>query len=101
MIARTWHGVTHASKANEYLDYLQKTGVAEYQKTEGNKGVYVLRRVEGDQAHFLLLTLWESEDAIKRFAGSDIEKAKYYPEDEAFLLELEPKVLHYDVLVKP
>jgi heme-degrading monooxygenase HmoA len=101
MIARTWHGVTQVSKANEYLDYLKRTGVAEYEKTEGNRGVYVLQRVDGDQAHFLLLTLWESEDAIKRFAGSEIEKAKYYPEDEKFLLELEPNVTHYEVLVKP
>jgi len=101
MIARTWHGVTQVSKADEYLDYLKRTGVAEYKKTEGNRGVYVLQRVDGDQAHFLLLTLWESEDAIKRFAGSEIEKAKYYPEDEKFLLELEPNVTHYEVLVKP
>ena len=101
MIARTWHGVTQASKANEYLDYLNRTGVAEYKKTEGNRGVYVLQRVEGHRAHFLLLTLWDSEDAIKRFAGSEIEKAKYYPEDEKFLLELEPNVTHYEVLVKP
>lgn len=57
--------------------------------------------VEGDLAHFLLLTLWQSEDAIKRFAGSEMEKAKYYPEDEMFLLELEPKVMHYEVLVQP
>jgi heme-degrading monooxygenase HmoA len=101
MIARTWHGVTQVSKADEYLDYLKRTGVAEYKKTEGNRGVYVLQRVDGDQAHFLLLTLWESEDAIKRFAGSEIEKAKYYPEDEKFLLELEPNVTHYEVLVQP
>jgi len=101
MIARTWHGVTQVSKADEYLDYLKRTGVAEYKKTEGNRGVYVLQRVDGDQAHFLLLTLWESEEAIKRFAGSEIEKAKYYPEDEKFLLELEPNVTHYEVLVKP
>jgi len=101
MIARTWHGVTQVSKADEYLDYLKRTGVAEYKKTQGNRGVYVLQRVDGDQAHFLLLTLWESEDAIKRFAGSEIEKAKYYPEDEKFLLELEPNVTHYEVLVQP
>ena len=99
MIARTWHGVTQVSKADEYLDYLKRTGVAEYKKTEGNRGVYVLQRVDGDQAHFLLLTLWESEEAIKRFAGSEIEKAKYYPEDEKFLLELEPTVTHYEVLL--
>ena len=100
MIARTWHGVTDASKVNEYLDYLNETGVPEYKQTEGNRGVLVLRRVEEDRAHFLLLTLWESEAAIKRFAGSEIEKAKYYPEDEEFLLELEPTVTHYEVLVQ-
>jgi heme-degrading monooxygenase HmoA len=99
MIARTWHGVTKASKADEYLDYLNKTGVPEYRSTKGNLGVYVLRRFEENQAHFLLLTMWESEDAIKGFAGSDIEKAKYYPEDEEFLLELEPAVTHYDVML--
>jgi heme-degrading monooxygenase HmoA len=100
MIARTWHGVTDASKAEEYFDYLNKTGVPEYRTTEGNLGVYVLRRIEGDRAHFLLLTLWESADAIRKFAGSDIERAKYYPEDERFLLELEPTVTHYEVLSK-
>lgn len=101
MIMRTWHGITDASKADEYLDYLNRTGVAEYRATQGNLGVYVLRRIDGNSAHFLLLTLWESEEAIKRFAGAEMEKAKYYPEDEQFLLELEPTVTHYDVLVKP
>ena len=101
MIARTWHGMVDSSRADEYLDYLNKTGIPEYRETKGNLGVYVLRRMEGAKAHFLLLTLWESEDAIKRFAGADIEKAKYYPEDEQFLLELEPTVTHYEVLVTP
>jgi heme-degrading monooxygenase HmoA len=101
MIARTWHGMTAASKADEYLDYLNKTGVPEYRATLGNLGVYVFRRIEGNMAHFLLLTLWESEEAIKRFAGPNMEKAKYYPEDEHYLLELEPNVTHYEVLVKP
>ena len=101
MIARTWHGITDASKADEYVEYLNKTGVTEYRATQGNLGVYVLRRIEGNIAHFLLLTLWETEEAIKRFAGSDMEKAKYYPEDEQFLLELEPTVTHYEVMVMP
>jgi heme-degrading monooxygenase HmoA len=98
MIARTWHGMTEASKADEYLEYLDKTGVPGYRATQGNLGVYVLRRIEGDRAHFLLLTLWQSEEAIQRFAGPDIEKARYYPEDEQYLLELEPTVQHYEVM---
>jgi len=101
MIARTWHGMTPASKSDEYMDYLNRTGIPEYRATPGNLGVYVFRRIEAGKAHFLLLTLWESEDAIKRFAGSDMEKAKYYPEDERYLLELEPNVTHYEVLVEP
>jgi heme-degrading monooxygenase HmoA len=101
MIARTWHGVTPASKAEEYLGYLQETGVAELRATEGNRGVYVLRRIEGDQAHFLLISLWESLEAISRFAGQDVEIARYYPRDAEFLVELEPGVTHYEVLVSP
>ena len=101
MIARIWRGVTSSSKADEYLDYLNKTGIADYQATEGNQGVYVLRRVEADRAHFLLLTLWESLDAIKRFAGPDFDKARYYPEDDEYLLEREPTVDHYEVEAKP
>jgi heme-degrading monooxygenase HmoA len=101
MIARTWHGVTDAADANEYFAYLKRTGVAEYQASVGNRGVYVLRQVEGDRAHFLLLTLWESVESIKEFAGPDVEEAKYYPEDEKYLLEMEAKVTHYEVLLKP
>ena len=51
--------------------------------------------------HFLLLSLWESMDSIRAFAGDEVERARYYPEDEGFLLELEPHVTHYDVLVRP
>ena len=101
MIARAWHGATPADKADIYLDYLNKTGVQEYKDTEGNRGVYVLRRIEGDVAHFLLISLWESYDAIRKFAGDDIEASHYYDEDREFLLELEPKVVHYDVLDAP
>jgi heme-degrading monooxygenase HmoA len=101
MIARLWHGVTPAEKANEYMNFLNRTGVPDYKATEGNQGVYVLRRIEGSEAHFLLVSLWESKEAIARFAGEEIEKAYYYPEDKDFLLEFEPTVQHYEVLVKP
>lgn len=45
-------------------------------------GAWVLRRMDGDTAHFLTLSFWESRDAIVAFAGADIEVAKYYAEDE-------------------
>jgi len=99
MIVRMWHGVTEAAKSEEYLDYLGETGVPDYRATEGNLGVYVLRRNEGERAHFLTMSFWESLEVIKAFAGSDPERARYYPEDERFLLDFEPNVEHYEVLV--
>ena len=101
MIARTWHGAVPTEKADAYHDYLLTTGVPDYQQTPGNRGVYVFRRTEGDTAHFLLLTLWDSLDAIREFAGDDVERARYYPEDADYLLDLEPTVTHYDVLASP
>ena len=98
MIARVWHGITPASKAEDYRRYMLDTAVKELQAVPGNRGVYFLRRIEGDIAHFQFITLWDSYDAIRRFAGENFERAVYYPEDKAFLLELEPHVTHYEVL---
>ena len=96
-----WHEVTAAEKADTYLDYLNETGVTDYRETEGNRGVYVLRRIGGDKAHFLTVSFWGSIEEVKAFAGPDPEKARYYPKDEGFLLEFEPQVKHYDVVTGP
>jgi quinol monooxygenase YgiN len=101
MIARIWHGITPESKSDEYYDYILKTGVAEVGAKEGNLGVYVFRRIHDKQAEFLFMSLWESFDAIRRFAGPDIERAVYYPKDKEFLIQLEPSVNHYEVLAHP
>lgn len=99
MIARTWHGRVRASKAEAYYAYLQRTGLADYQATPGNRGVIVQLRIEGDAAHFVLTTFWDSIDSIKRFAGQNYEVARYYPEDDEYLLEREPHVTHAEVLM--
>jgi heme-degrading monooxygenase HmoA len=101
MIARVWKGVTLEAKAEAYLKYLQDTGVKEYQATPGNQGVYVLRRIGNGQAEFVLISLWESYEVIVKFAGDEIERAVYYPEDKEYLLSLEPTVTHYEVLMSP
>jgi heme-degrading monooxygenase HmoA len=98
MIGRIWRGVVREKDKDTYYTYLQETGLKEYASVPGNKGVFVLRQVKRGTAEFTLLTLWESWDAIKAFAGPDYEKAVYYPEDEKFLLKLEPRVTHYEVL---
>ena len=101
MIARVWHGMVLEEQADAYHAYLLRTGVPDLQATPGNRGVYVLRQVEGPHAHFVLMSLWDSLEAIRAFAGDDVERARYYPEDASYLLELEPAVTHYEVLVAP
>lgn len=98
MIARIWHGITPLEKAEEYVAYLNRTGMPDYRATQGNLGAYLLKRREGNQVHFLTVTFWDSEESIRKFAGEDIEKARYYPEDAEFLLEMEPQVTHYEVV---
>jgi heme-degrading monooxygenase HmoA len=100
MIARSWAGATRAADADTYLEYLHATGLAEYRATPGNRGVLALRRIVGDRAEFLLLTLWESEEAIRGFAGDDIGRAVFYPEDERYLVARDERVQHYDVVFR-
>ena len=101
MLARTWHGAVPAEKADAYYHFLLRTAVPDYRGTAGNAGVFILRREEEGLAHFLLVTLWESWEAVGRFAGPIVERAHYYPEDPDFLVELEPLVTHYEVLEVP
>ena len=100
-IARLWHGRTRASDADAYFEFLKVRAIPDYESVPGNRGVYLLRRVEGDVAHFCTLTHWDDLDSIRAFAGDDIERAKYYPEDEGFLLEFEPTVQHFELYSAP
>ena len=97
MIARLWTGRTKAEDFDTYLGYLEESGVAELHATPGNRGVMVLRRLDGNEAEFGVMSFWESLDDVKAFAGEDVDAAHYYPEDERFLLELEPRVKHFEV----
>jgi heme-degrading monooxygenase HmoA len=100
MICRMWHGRTPRSKADAYASFLEQKAIPDYRSVPGNLSVAVLRRDEGDATHFLTVTYWRSEDCIRDFAGDDVLKAKYYPEDQDYLLEFEPLVQHYDVTAK-
>ena len=101
MIARVWTGATRERDKDTYLEYLQRTGLKEYASTPGNRGVWVLRRVYEGKSEFTLISLWDSWEAIKTFAGPDCDNAVFYPEDEKFLIERGPRVLHYEVLAGP
>jgi heme-degrading monooxygenase HmoA len=99
VIARIWRGATRAEDADGYVAYMRTTGVREYLETEGNRGAVVLRRARDGKSEFVFLSLWESMDAVRRFAGDDPARAVFYDEDDDFLVERDLHVDHFEVVV--
>jgi len=76
----------------------QTRAIPDYRSVERNIKVYILERPEGEVTHFIMLTFWDNLESVRGFAGEEVERAKYYPEDKDFLLEFEPNVIHYEVV---
>jgi hypothetical protein len=94
MIARIWHGRVPLSKSDAYLEHMRAVAIPRYRAVPGNISAYALLRAEGSVAHIEMLTFWESLEAIKGFAGENVEEARYYDFDKDFLLEFEPTCRH-------
>jgi heme-degrading monooxygenase HmoA len=99
MIARIWQGRTRPGMGKAYQSYLEQTGLKDYKTTEGFKSVLVLTRDIGNETEYVLITLWQNMEAVRRFAGPEPERAVYYPEDDRYFSEEErtPYVKHYEV----
>jgi hypothetical protein len=98
MIMRIWRGVVATDRVVEYVRYIEETGLAEYAEVPGNEGAQmVTRELGGGRTEVMTVSWWDSLTSIRGFAGADIERAKYYPEDDDYLLEREDLVRHYVV----
>jgi heme-degrading monooxygenase HmoA len=98
-VARVWQGRTRESIAELYTKYLYEEGVRKLRAIEGNRGVQVFRRVHEGIAEFTTISYWGSRDEIRAYAGEDIEKPHHLPKDAEYLLELPPRVKHFDIVV--
>ena len=99
MIARIWRGWVRTQDRAAYVEYIERTGLAEYRSTPGNEGAWMLARdLDDGRTEIVTLSFWASRDAIRGFAGDDIEQAVFYPDDERFLVDRETTVTHFDVV---
>jgi len=98
MVARTWRGSTRAEDAESYLEYLRRSGLAAFEATPGNRGAIVFRRVADGRAEFFLVSLWESVEAVRRFAGQDESRAVFFSDDDRYLVDRDLHVDHFDVV---
>jgi heme-degrading monooxygenase HmoA len=98
MIVRIWHGRTPRGVADEYGAFLARRAIPDYRAVPGNLAAAVYRRDEGDVTHFMTVSRWANEEAIRAFTGGELLKARYYPEDTGYLIEFEPEVQHFTVV---
>ncbi|MBA3678345.1 MAG: hypothetical protein H0W74_13250 [Sphingosinicella sp.] len=99
MILRRWSAPIRSEDEREYVAYVQATGLDGYRNTPGNLGYQLLVRTVGDgTTQVTTLSWWKSMDAVREFAGATPELARYYPEDDRFLLEKPEQVEHHRIL---
>jgi heme-degrading monooxygenase HmoA len=92
-----WRGATKREDAEAYAKYVTATGLVEYRATPGNRGAHILQRGAGGLTEIITLSFWDSLESIKGFAGDDIERAVFYPDDDRYLVERDLRVTHFQV----
>jgi heme-degrading monooxygenase HmoA len=97
-IARVWRGYVATKNADSYREYLERQGVTELRAIQGNRGVEMWRRGDGDRTEFVVVSYWDSREGIQNFTGPDWEKVKPLPDDAKYLIEPAASVTHYDIV---
>ena len=98
MIARRWRGRVRSADSDAYLAYMEETGVGELRATPGNRGVVVFRSQPADDGVDVEVTsLWDRLESIQAFAGDDLEAARFYPEDDHYLIARDLRCSHEEV----
>ena len=95
MIARLWRGYSTQEKANGYRVMLLRQILPHINKSDGYRGSFVLERQNNGEIEFLIITLWESLDAVRQFAGPKYERAVIHEEAAAFLTRYDAESIHY------
>ena len=102
MISRIWHGWTTRENAGAYESHLRATVLPGIEaRVPGYRGAYLLRRDVGDEVEFVTITLFDSLDAVREFAGEDYERAVVPPEARALLARFDDRSVHYETVLSP
>ena len=97
MIARLWHGWTSRENARAYEDLLRSEILPGIHRVAGYRGAHLFRRERESEVEFVTLTLFDSMDAVRAFAGDDYEAAVVPSEARELLARFDPRSKHYDI----
>jgi heme-degrading monooxygenase HmoA len=98
VIARHWRGLAKPERADEYVHHLRSETFPQLATIAGFIDAAILRRTLGSGIEFVIVTRWESLDAIRRFAGADAEHAVVPDVVTEMMIDYDRSVQHYDVL---
>jgi len=101
MIVRAWRGYAPPMAADAYSRHLLGTVRPNLERLPGFRGLYLLSRRLPNEVEYEVLTMWESMDAIRAFAGEHVERAVVEPEAAAVLTRFDQEVRHYEVMARP
>jgi heme-degrading monooxygenase HmoA len=101
MILRMWRGRSTVEKADEYVRHATQEIFPSLHAIEGHRGAYLLRRTAGDAIEFVVLTIWESMEAVHKFAGAEPDKAVVEAEARAALTSFDDSVTHFEMVHCP
>jgi len=100
VIARVWKGATLGEDADAYAAYVEESGMKAARALPGSRGTLVLRRLRAGYAEFETILLFDSMDDVKAFAGDDLGRAVFFPEDDRYLVERDLEVSHFEADVR-
>jgi heme-degrading monooxygenase HmoA len=98
MIMRSWRGRASTRRSDDYPKHFRRAVVPDLRGVPGFLGAHLSQRRDGDRVEFLVLTRWESMEAVRAFAGPDVDKAVVEPGAVAALDDFDDTVRHYEVL---
>jgi len=98
MISRLWRGLVRSECAGAYIEHLQHETFPALRKLSGFKRASILHRPCELGVEFLIVTVWESEQSIVAFAGSDTEVAVVPEKAQRMMLEFDDRVRHFDTI---
>jgi heme-degrading monooxygenase HmoA len=98
MIARHWRGLVKRDRAAAYVEHLQSETLPQLVQLAGFHDAKVLRRDLPQGVEFVVLTVWESLDSIRAFAGNDVESAVIPPKARDMMIEYDPRARHFEVV---
>ncbi|MBI3447409.1 MAG: antibiotic biosynthesis monooxygenase [Acidobacteria bacterium] len=101
MIARVWHGWTTSENAGAYEQLLRSEVLPGIRRVDGYRGAHLMRRDAGDEVEFVTVTFFDSMDAVRDFAGADVEAAVVPPPARRLLARFDERSAHYTSLVHP